>query len=372
MTADQPVTPDRTLRVVLPGDIDDPATPSGGNHYDRRLCLGLAAIGWSVPELPVAGGWPHPTVAERAALDRTLAAIPDDALVLLDGLVACAAPEVVVPHASRLRQVVLVHLPLADETGLAPEEATDLHARERRTLWAATAVVATSGWAGRRLVDRHGLPAPRVHVAAPGVEPAPLAPGTDDGSRLLCVASVTPRKGHDLLVEALARLADLPWRCDCVGGLDRADAFVTRVRRSAHEHGLTDRIRLLGPRTGAALAASYAAADLMVLPSRAETYGMVVTEALARGVPVLATAVDGVPEALGAAPHGDLPGMLVPPEDPAALATALGRWLREPDLRRRLRAAARSRRDTLHGWEVTSRSMADLLERLNREAAAAR
>lgn len=362
--------PGRTVHVVLPGDIDDPSRPSGGNRYDRRLCQGLAAAGWSVPELPVAGGWPRPGADERRALDRALAAIPDGDLVLLDGLVACAAPEVVVPHASRLRQVVLVHLPLADETGLSAAEAARLHARERRTLQAACAVVATSAWAERRLVDRHGLPTDRVHVAAPGVDPAPLAPGTDGASRLLCVASVTPRKGHDLLIEALAMVPELPWRCDCVGGLRQSDGFVARVRTLLTEHALADRIRLLGPRTGTGLAASYASADLLVLPSRAETYGMVVTEALARGIPVLATAVDGVPEALGHAPDGRLPGMLVPPEDPAALATALRRWLTEPGTRDRLRAAARARRDTLHGWEVTARSMADLLERLHREAAA--
>lgn len=359
------------MHVVLPGDIDDPATPSGGNRYDRRLCQGLAAAGWSVPELPVAGGWPHPDTAERNALDRALAGIPDGSLVLLDGLVACAAPEVVVPQATRLRQVVLVHLPLADETGLSRAEAAELNDREQRTLRTAAAVVATSDWAAQQLVRRHGLPAARVHVAAPGVDPAPLAPGTDGASRLLCVASVTPRKGHDLLVEALSTLSELSWRCDCVGRLTGADAFVERVRRLAAEHGLADRLRLLGPLAGEELAASYAAADLMVLPSRAETYGMVVTEALARGIPVLAAAVDGVPQALGHAPDGSLPGMLVPPDDPAVLAGALRRWFTEPGTRDRLRAAARGRRDTLHGWEVTSRRMADLLERLHREAAAA-
>lgn len=363
--------------VVLPGDIDDPAAPSGGNRYDRRLCQGLTALGWSVAELPVAGGWPWPTEVERAALDRALAGIPDGSPVILDGLVACAAPEVMVPHAGRLRQVVLVHLPLADETGLTPDDAAELDARERRTVQAATAVVATSGWAGRRLVSRHGLPVARVHVAAPGVDPAPLAPGTDGASRLLCVASVTPRKGHDLLVKALARVsgperrpAEPPWRCDCVGGLDRSGAFADRVRRLADEHGIADRFRLVGPQAGAELAASYAAADLLVLASRAETYGMVVTEALARGIPVLASAVDGIPEALGHAPDGDLPGMLVPPDDPAALAGALRTWFGEPETRDRLRAAARARRDTLAGWEVTSRSLADLLERLPRDAPA--
>jgi glycosyltransferase involved in cell wall biosynthesis len=354
----------RSVHVVLPGDVDDPTAPSGGNTYDRRVCQGLAASGWSVREVGVHGAWPRPGVAGRAALAGALAAVPDDAVVLLDGLVACPAPDVVAPQAGRLRLVVLVHLPLGDETGLAPDEAAELTVRERATLRAAAAVVATSTRAARRLVGLHGLAADRVHVAAPGVDAAPLAPGTDGASRLLCVAAVTPRKGQDVLVDALAGIAGLPWSCVCVGGLGRAPGYVERIRRSTRSYGLGDRIRLVGPRTGGELAATYATADLLVLASHAETYGMVVTEALARGIPVLATAVDGVPEALGHAPDGSLPGMLVPAGDPAALAAALRRWLGEPDLRRRLRSAARDRRATLPGWQVTSRGVADVLERL--------
>ena len=117
-------------------------------------------------------------------------------------------------------------------------------------------------------------------------------------------------------------------------------------------------MRFTGPRTGADLAAAYAAADVLVLASRGETYGMVVTEALARGLPVIATAVGGLPEALGRGPGGDLPGLLVPPDDPAALAAALRRWLGEPDLRQRLRQSAAERRDDpdrLVGHRATDR-----------------
>nr|WP_207944939.1 glycosyltransferase family 4 protein [Actinomadura rubrisoli] len=348
---------------VVPGDIDDVSAPSGGNVYDRRLCQGLAAAGRPVRELAVPGTWPRPGASARTGLGRALAGLPDGAVVLLDGLVACGVPEIVVPHAGRLRLAVLVHLPLADETGLAPETAADLDARERATLHAAGAVVATSPWARRRLIDHHGLPSGRVHAVTPGTDPAPLASGTDGASRLLCVASVTPRKGHDLLAEALAAVAHLPWTCECAGPLDRDPAHVTRVRRLLGRHRIGDRVHLDGPKTGGRLAASYAAADLLVLPSRAETYGMVVTEALARGVPVLATAVDGVPDTLGRDA-----GLLVPPGDPAALAAALRRWLVEPDLRSRLRAAARRRRGALGGWDATARGVAAVLDGLRREA----
>jgi glycosyltransferase involved in cell wall biosynthesis len=118
---------------------------------------------------------------------------------------------------------------------------------------------------------------------------------------------------------------------------------------------------LAGPRTGRALDEAYAAADALVLASRAETYGMVVTEALARAVPVLASDVGGVPEALGATADGRRPGLLTPPGDVAALAGSLRRWLGEADLRRDLRAAARERRTALTGWPETADRVASVL-----------
>ncbi|MGX7675812.1 glycosyltransferase family 4 protein [Plantactinospora sp. DSM 117369] len=356
-----------TAYVVLPGDIDDPGTPSGGNHYDRQVITGLTGLGWQVRELAVPGSWPRPAEAERLALAAALAGVPDGAVVLLDGLVACGVPEVVGPAAVRLRLAVLVHLPLADETGLPPEVAARLDEWERRTLRAAPAVVATSAGTGRRLVERHGLPAARVHIVPPGVAAAPLAPGTDGAASLLCVASVIPRKGHDVLVEALAAMPDRPWTCRCVGPVDRDPDHVDRLRRTAGAAGLADRIRFVGPRTGTELAADYAAADLLVLASRAEPYGMVVTEALARGIPVLGSAVDGLPEAVGRTPDGAVPGLLVPPGDPAALAGALRRWFDEPELRHRLRAAARDRRADLPGWEVTAARLGGVLHALARQ-----
>ncbi|MGW7254472.1 glycosyltransferase family 4 protein [Streptomyces sp. NPDC054834] len=354
----------RTVHFVLPGGVDDPANPSGGNAYDRRVCLDLPGFGWQVTKHPVDGAWPRPGAAARDALARTLREMPDGAVVLLDGLVACGVPEIVVPEAERLRLAVLVHLPLGDETGLEPSVAADLDARERAVLRAVPAVIATSDWAVRRLVSHHGLAPERVHVAAPGADIAPLAPGTDGVSHLVCVAAVTPRKGQHRLVEALAAVRDLPWTCTCVGGLNQDPEYVAHLRALIEKHGLSDRLHLAGPRSGADLDASYATADLMVLTSYAETYGMAVTEALARGIPVLATDVGGLPEAVGRAPDGGVPGILVPPEDPAALAAELRGWFGEADVRRRLKAAARGRRAALGGWAATARSLAGVLLRL--------
>ncbi|MET7919104.1 glycosyltransferase family 4 protein [Streptomyces avermitilis] len=354
----------RTAHFVMPGGIDDPAMPSGGNAYDRRICLDLPGFGWQVHKHMVDGSWPRPGADARAELARTLRELPDGTVVLLDGLVACPVPEIVVPEAERLRLAVLVHLPLGDETGLDPAVAAELDRLERTTLRAVSAVVATSDWAVRRLVSHHGLAPDRVHAAAPGADIAPLASGTDGVSRLLCVASVTLRKGQHRLIEALATVTDLPWTCSFVGGLGQDPEYVARLRALIDHHGLGDRLHLAGPQAGAELDASYAAADLMVLASYAETYGMAVTEALARGIPVLATDVGGVPEAVGRAPDGGVPGILVPPEDPAALAAELRGWFGEADVRRRLKAAARGRRAALDGWATTARSLAGVLSRL--------
>jgi glycosyltransferase involved in cell wall biosynthesis len=336
-----------SISLVLPNDIDDPRLPSGGNSYDRQISRGLAASGWSVQEHAVHGAWPRPGRAELADLARVLAELPDGALVLLDGLVASAAPDVLQPVAGRLRLVVLVHLPLGEDTPGA-------RAQEERALSAASAVVTTSDWTRRRLLELYPLPAHRVHVAPPGVDPAPRVPGSAEGSQLLCVAAVTPHKGHDVLLAALASIPDRPWACVCVGSLDRDPGFVQRLRRQAVANGIADRVDFVGPKTGAGLEARYAAADLLVLASHGETYGMVVTEALAHAIPVLATSARGLPDALGLAPDGSRPGLLVPPDDPAAVAGALRRWLDEPELRQRLRTSAEGRRDTLTGWAVTA------------------
>jgi glycosyltransferase involved in cell wall biosynthesis len=338
--------------VIVPAGIDDPAQPSGGNSYDRRICRGLKALGWSVHVRAVPGSWPWPDAAACAAFARALATIPDGGVVLLDGLIASTLPEVVVPAADRLREVVLVHSPLGE--GRPGREVTDARTKEQAVLSAAAAVVATSSWTRSRLLGRYALRPAQVHVAEPGVDAADLAPGTATGGELLCVSAVSPHKGHDVLLEALATITDLPWRCTCVGALDRDPGFVDCISRQAMEDRIGDRVHFTGPRSGADLDVAYARADVLVLASHAETYGMVVTEALACGLPVIATCVGGLPEALGRGADGNLPGLLVPPGDSAALAAALRCWLGDTALRQRLRNAARERRATLSDWSATS------------------
>jgi glycosyltransferase involved in cell wall biosynthesis len=292
-----------SVHLLVPEGFDDPRRPSGGNHYDLRVIEGLRLLGRDV--------WVH------HAADT----IPPGELTLVDGLVADRAEG----YGDRLSLVLLLHMPY-DGPLLATAEA----------------VIATSAWTAGQL-DRP------AHVVTPGVETAPVAAGSGSSSELLSVGAVIRDKGHDVLLEALGKLADLDWRLTCVGSLERDPGWAATLPRD-------ERVEFTGPRVGPALAATYDAADLLVLPTRRESYGMVVVEAQARGVPVIASDVGGVAEALG-----DGGGVLVPPDDPGALSDAIRCWLEEPDLRASLRAASLSRRTRLTGWDVTAAAVSRVL-----------
>jgi glycosyltransferase involved in cell wall biosynthesis len=346
------------VHVVVPEGFGDPSRPTGGNIYDRRVCAGLAKAGWNVLVTTVAVACPVPGGGARADLGRILAAIPDGETVLIDGLIASPAAAELLPHARRTRMTVLLHMPLA--TALDGHHDASARYSERLVLRAVAAVVVTSEWARHQVLTRYAIRADRVHVAQPGVDrvAAQARPVRD---RLICVGVLAPHKGQDLLVEALAGLAERDWHCVLAGSLDRDPRFVQQLQTRITRLGYRDRVQLTGVLTGAALSHAYSAADLLVAPSRSETYGMTVTEALAHGLPVIAAAVGGLPEAVGSTADGTLPGQLVPPDDPAALAAALRHWLTDERHRHRLRAAARQRRSTLRGWEQTTQDIAKAL-----------
>ena len=346
------------IHVVVPEGFDNPGQPTGGNIYDRRVCAGLAEAGWEVLVATVAAAGPVPGPGARADLARIVSAIGDGETVLIDGLIASPTAAQLLPHTGRIRMAVLLHMPLA--TAVDTHHDASAECSERAVLRAAAGVVVTSDWTRRQVLTRYAIPACRVHVARPGVDRV-AAPARPVPGHLICVGVLGRHKGQDLLVEALADLADRDWHCVLAGSLDRDPDFVEKLQARITRLGYGHRVRLSGVLTGAALSHAYATADLLVAPSRAETYGMTVTEALAHGLPVIAAAVGGLPEALGSTADGTRPGQLVPPGDPAALAAALGDWLGDERHRRRLRAAARQRRSTLRGWQLTTQEIANAL-----------
>jgi len=346
------------VHVVVPEGFDSPGQPTGGNIYDRRVCAGLAEAGWEVLIATVAAAWPVPDAGARADLARIVSAIPDGEIVLIDGLIASPTAAELLPHAGRIALTVLLHMPLA--TALDTRHDASAERSERVVLRAATGVIVTSEWTRQQVLTRYQIPPCGLHVARPGVDRV-AAPARPVRGQLICVGALGRHKGQDLLVEALAELGDLDWHCVLAGPLDRDRDFVSQLRTRITRLGYGHRVRLTGVLTGAVLSDAYTTADLLVAPSRSETYGMAVTEALAHGLPVIAAAAGGLPEALGSAADGTRPGQLVPPGDPAALAAAIRGWLGDERHRQRLRTAARRRQPTLHGWAQTAQEVAQAL-----------
>lgn len=329
----------RVLWFVVPEGVDDPARVSGGNVFDARVAEGLRRAGWDVRRVEAGAD-----AASRAALDG----LPSGGLVLVDGLVARGAPDAVEAAAARLRLAVLVHMVSAAFDDADPVAIED----ERRVLATAELVVATSVWTRDQLVARGLVRPDRLVVATPGSDDAPLSTGTTTGGSLLCVGVVAPHKGQDLLVDALTALGP-GWTCTIAGSVAADPGFVRRIAARAADAGVAERITWAGVVHGRALEALYARADLLVAPSRTESYGIVVGDALRRGIPVIAARVGGIPEAVW-------PGraaILVSPDRPAALRDALRQWMGDASLRAALTAEARQEGPRRRGWTETARTV---------------
>jgi glycosyltransferase involved in cell wall biosynthesis len=346
----------RRVTLVVPGSLD---TPTGGYAYDRRVIAELAVRGWAVDVLDLGDGFPFPAAETLVRAARLLAALPAGATALCDGLAFGAMPAVAHGHRDRLTLVALVHHPLALETGLDPAAAATLADSERTALHAARAVVVTSR-ATARLLGDYGVPADRITVAPPGTDRPSAAPARNRGPggpvQLLAVASLVPRKGHGLLLDALTRLRDLPWRLTCVGSLDLDPATAQAIRDLAHARGLDARITFVGAVPSSDLARFYEAADVFVMPTWYEGYGMAVAEAIAHGLPVVASRTGGIPDLVD-----DRSGVLLPPGALDPLTTALERVIREDTWRASLAAGAAMRAVTLPTWPETAAAVEQAL-----------
>ena len=330
----------RALEFLIPGDLQ---AGTGGYVYDRRLIEGLRALGWKVAVHALDASFPEPTAAALDQANHVLARLADQALVLIDGLALSAMPAVAHAHAARLALVGLMHRPLGSEA-------------ERQALRSARHIVVT-GRASQATLCASGVIAERISLVEPGTDPAPLArPGSSEQMRLLCVATVTPDKGHELLIEALAPLAPLRWHLTCVGSLTRGPAAVQRLHACLQRTGLTGRVTLVGEVPAAEVSRFYQDADLFVLATRAESYGMAVAEAVAHGLPVISTRTGAIPEVVGHA------GRLVMPGDGKALQQALALAIGDPRQRAAWARGALSARARLSDWPGACGRMARVLE----------
>jgi glycosyltransferase involved in cell wall biosynthesis len=343
----------RSLDVVVPGDLQ---TLTGGYGYDRRIIAGLQALGWRVTVHQLDSSFPHPTNAALKHADEVFAGLPEQALVLVDGLALGAMPQVVRSHAARLNLLALVHHPLAAESGLEPARAQQLQQSERQALQSVRHVIVTSHATKDALAD-YGVAPESISVVQPGTDEAPLAKRNHDSLQLLCVAAVTPRKGLDVLINALAPLASLHWTLTCVGSTTRDPATVAQLRSLLAHLGLEKRVLLTGEVPAAALSNYFMAADLFVMPTRLEGYGMAVAEALAHGLPVIGTYTGALADLVGTEA-----GLLVKPDDMYALRAALTRVLNEPALLASLAKGATAGRNGLPRWPQACARMSQILE----------
>lgn len=348
----------RQLVFVVPGDL---GSLTGGFGYDRRMIAGLLEVGYAVDIVALDAGFPWPDAGALNRAAQQLAAIPDGARVVVDGLAFGAMPGLVEQHADRLCWVALVHHPLALESGLTPQQGRALFDSERSALGAARGVIVTSAATVREL-SAYGLAAGRVRVVNPGTDPAPLATGsgadpTRQGLALLCVATLIPRKGHAVLIDALRGLQNRAWTLHCVGSATRDVDTANGLRSALAECGMLDRVQLHGEVPAAVLQSMYARADAFVLPSHFEGYGMALAEALAHGLPVVSTTAGAIPDTV---PHGA--GLLVPPGNTVALRAALAALLDQPALRARLAHGARAARAALPTWPQAAARFAAALE----------
>lgn len=334
---------------AVPGDL---GTQTGGYAYDRRVLELLGSYGITCRHLELPGSFPSPSIADLDETVRRLTATPPEATLLIDGLAFGAMPAAHIERIGR-RIVALVHHPLCLEAGIGDARAAELKSLETAALAHAAHSIVTSPAMARLLAAEFGVPAARITIAEPGTDPASRATGTGTPLQLLAVGAITPRKGYDILVEALRPLADLEWRLTIAGATDRHPDAVAALKQAIAAARLDDKITLAGTVVPATLERFYASSDLFLMPSLFEGYGMVLAEAMARGLPIVCTTGGAAAETVP-----DSAALKVEPGNVEALGRALVLAMSDRKLRTRLADASWEAGRRLPTWNETARRIA--------------
>jgi glycosyltransferase involved in cell wall biosynthesis len=349
----------REVIFAIPGDLN---TPTGGYRYDKRVIEELPALGWRVKHLQLSSEFPSPSEQTLGETAKIFSGIAPDALVMVDGLALGAIPLATL-SSLKAQLVALCHHPLAFETGLATDRIDYLHRTEREALSRAKATIATSRSTAALLAREFGVDESDLTVAEPGTEPSARAKGDSTPPRLLSVGAITRRKGHDTLAKALSRIRDLEWEWRIAGSTDRDSIALQTLEREIAEGKIAERTKLLGAPDDAGLEKEYSSASLFVLPSHFEGYGMAFTEALARGLPVVAGSGGALVETV---PRDA--GVFVTPGNYGELALTLRRLLTSPAEISKRADAAWEYAKQLPRWSDTARLIADALNRASAKA----
>ncbi|HET8997428.1 MAG TPA: glycosyltransferase family 4 protein [Acetobacteraceae bacterium] len=336
--------------LLVPAPFDQ---VSGGYAYDRRMMQGLRATGHRVDVVELSGRYP---LADNAARDAACAAwdrLPEGTRPIIDGLALPAFAGMQDALAAR-GCIGLIHHPTALETGFSAEDREALHAIEQRLFQHLHRIVVTSDPTAERLAKEFGVDPARIVTVVPGTDDAPRSQGSGGpGCAILSVGTLVPRKGHDVLLRALARLFDLDWHLTIAGSPHRHPAHAQALVTLAEELRIADRVRFAGEVVDEALEALWQGADLFALATWFEGYGMAVAEALKRGLPVAVTS-GGAAAALVQAESG----VVCQPGDLDQFAKALRRLIFDTELRREMAEVAWQSGQRLPNWDQQAQSFA--------------
>lgn len=344
----------RRAVFAVPGD---PTTRTGGYIYDARVLAALRAMGRRVEPLRLPNGFPMPDAAAMAEALAQLRAVDPEVPIIIDGLALGALdPDGMV--SVRAPVVAMIHHPLARETGLNADEVAKFARIEAANLARVAHVIVPSPHTAKVLVEDYGVPPERLTIARPGIDKPTSITAPSAPPLILSVGILAPRKGHDVLLRALAKVTELDWEAVIVGRAHDATSG-PRLHSLASELGLQDRVTFGGEMAPDELADLYQRASVFALATRYEGYGMVFAEALVHGLPIVSCHAGAVPDTV----PSDA-GTLVAPDDPQAFAIALGAMLRDPELRKARAAAAAKHGAALPDWEDTAASFGQVLDQL--------
>lgn len=340
---------------IIPGDIN---LPTGGYRYDKAILEQWKNAGIEYELISLEGNYPFPSEEEKLLAMKQVNGLASADIAVIDGLAGGVLPEFIKNLSAHMPVVSLLHHPLCLENGLEYETAKALEVSEQESLKSVSHVITTSDETRYMVNTLFGIPLEEISSVLPGVNRERMAIGSGRPQKnLLCVGSIIERKGHKTLIQALSHLSHLNWHLDCVGAMDFDVELAQEIKALITKHELTDRVTLHGSVTDEAVSEAYHKADLFVLPSLYEGYGMVYAEAIVRGLPVIGTTAGAIPDTVP-----ETCGMLVEPGNSKALAKAIEEMLSSAEVLESYKQGAIKAEPSFPTWQQSANAFYEILE----------